>query len=214
MSRCALRCGSLPRVAHSTAQQGTGCRTSLSDGFFSPALQSTGAQSLPLYLTRATVRTNDLDTLVHIGDLSPRQHRTARSSCQEVSTTSIHRPLTLDQRHAEFPMCTSQEGTFSHRWPAGGSHPAESVQYFFSPAFREDKKKLFTAPPRSQNCHSWREKEMPTQHPFGLLCSFSRCHFAAPRSRDRAAGFMGCGTVCARSSRACYSSAAPPLLQA
>ena len=29
------------------------------------ALQSTGAQSLPLYLTRATIRTKDLDTLVY-----------------------------------------------------------------------------------------------------------------------------------------------------
>ena len=91
-------------------------------------VRNTGTHNLPLYLTRATIRTNDLDTLVHIGDLSPRQHRTARSSCQEVSTTTIHRPLTLDQRHAEFPMCTSQEGTFSHRWPAGCSHSAESVQ--------------------------------------------------------------------------------------
>ena len=91
-------------------------------------VRNTGTHNLPLYLTRATIRTNDRDTLVYIGDLSPRQHRTARSSCQEVSTTTIHRPLTLDQRHAEFPMCTSQEGTFSHRWPAGCSHPADSVQ--------------------------------------------------------------------------------------
>ena len=72
-------------------------------------VHNTGTHNLPLYLTRATIRTNDLDTLVHIGDLSPRQHRTARSPCQEVSTTTIHRPLTLDQRHAEFPMCTSQD---------------------------------------------------------------------------------------------------------
>ena len=93
-------------------------------------VRNTGTQNLPLYLTRATIRTNDLDTLVHIGDLSPRQHRTVRSSCQEVSTTTIHRPLTLDQRHAEFPMCTSQEGTFSHRWPAGGSHPALITRLF------------------------------------------------------------------------------------
>ena len=93
-------------------------------------LRNTGTRNLHLHLTRATIRTNDLDTLVHIGDLSPRQHRTARSSCQQVSTTTIHRPLTLDQRHAEFPMCTSQEGAFSHRWPAvtGCSNPAESVQ--------------------------------------------------------------------------------------
>ena len=34
-------------------------------------------------------------TLVYIGDLSPRRHRTARSSCQEVSTTTIHRPCLL-----------------------------------------------------------------------------------------------------------------------
>ena len=74
-------------------------------------VRNTRTHNLPLYLKRASIRTNDLDTLVYIGDLSPWQHRTARSSCQEVSTTTIHRPLTLDQRHAEFPMCTSQEGT-------------------------------------------------------------------------------------------------------
>ena len=91
-------------------------------------VRSAGTFNLPLHLTRATIRTNDHPTLVYIGDLSPWRHRTARSSCQEVSTTTIHRPLTLDQRHAEFPMCTSQEGTFSHRWPARCSHPAESVQ--------------------------------------------------------------------------------------
>ena len=77
-------------------------------------VRNTGTHNLPLHLTRATIKTNDLDTLVHIGDLSPRQHRTARSSCQEVSTTTIHRPLTLDQRHAEFPMCTSQEESVWH----------------------------------------------------------------------------------------------------
>ena len=89
--------------------------------------RNTGTYNLPLHPTRATVR-NDHCTSVLIGDLSPRRHRKARSSCQEVGTTTIHRPLTLDQCHAEFLMCASQEGTFSHRWPAGCSHPAESVQ--------------------------------------------------------------------------------------
>ena len=91
-------------------------------------VRNTGTYNQPLHLTRATIRTNDHSTLVYIGDLSPWRHLTARSSYQEVSTSTIHRPLTLDQRHAEVPMCTSQEGTFSHRWPAGCSHPAESVQ--------------------------------------------------------------------------------------
>ena len=77
--------------------------------------RNTGTHNLPLYLTRATIGTNDRDTLVHIGDLGPRQHRTACSSCQEVSTTTIHGPLTLDQRHAESPMRTSQEGTKKQR---------------------------------------------------------------------------------------------------
>ena len=76
-------------------------------------LQSTGAQSkrrsrdsysnraysrTPLYRTRATIRTNDLDTLVHIRDLSPRQHRTARSwkaySGGSASTKSLSRSIT------------------------------------------------------------------------------------------------------------------------
>ena len=83
---------------------------------------------LPLHPMRATSVTNDHSTLVFIGDLSPWRHLTARSPCQEVITTKIHRPLTLDQRHAEFLMCSCQKGTFSHCWPAGCSHPAESVQ--------------------------------------------------------------------------------------
>ena len=49
-------------------------------------------------------------------------HLTACSPCQEVGTNTIHRPLTLDQRHAEFLMCTSQKRTSSHCWPSGGSH--------------------------------------------------------------------------------------------
>ena len=80
-------------------------------------LRNTGTYNQPLHLMRATFVTNDHSALVYVGDLSPWRHLTARSPCQEVSTTTIHRPLTLDQRHAEFPMCTSQEGTFSHRWP-------------------------------------------------------------------------------------------------
>ena len=44
-------------------------------------IRNTGTHNLPLYLTRATSSTNDLSRLVHIGDLSPPQHRTARSSC-------------------------------------------------------------------------------------------------------------------------------------
>ena len=35
-----------------------------------------------------------------------------------------HNTRTLDQRHAEFPMCTSQKRTCSHCWPSGGSHLA------------------------------------------------------------------------------------------
>ena len=73
-------------------------------------VRNTGTPNLPLYLKRASIRTNDLDTLVYIGDLSPWQHRTARSSCQEVSTATIHRPLTLDQRHAEFPTTVTSRG--------------------------------------------------------------------------------------------------------
>ena len=45
-------------------------------------VRNKGTHNLPLHLTRATIRTNDLCTLVYIGDLSPQQHRTARSSCQ------------------------------------------------------------------------------------------------------------------------------------
>ena len=43
-----------------------------------------------------------LYTSVLIGDLSPWRHLTACSPCQEVDTTTMHRPLTLDQRRAEF----------------------------------------------------------------------------------------------------------------
>ena len=81
----------------------------------------------PLHLTRATSVTNDHSTVVFIGDLSPWRHLAARSPGQEVSTTTIHRPLTLDQRHAEFPMCTSQKRTSSHCRPTG-SYLAYSVQ--------------------------------------------------------------------------------------
>ena len=61
---------------------------------------------------------------VFIGDLSPWQHLTACSPCQEVGTTTIHGPLTLDQRHAKFAMCTSQKRTFGHRRRPGSSHVA------------------------------------------------------------------------------------------
>ena len=40
-------------------------------------------------------------TPVLIEDLSPWRHLTACSPCQEVGTTTIHRPSTLDQRHAQ-----------------------------------------------------------------------------------------------------------------
>ena len=91
-------------------------------------VRNTGTYNQPLHLTRATIVTNDHSTLVYTGDLSPWRHLTARSPCHEVSTTTTHRPLTLDQRYAEFPMCSRQKGTFSHCWPAGCSHLAESVQ--------------------------------------------------------------------------------------
>ena len=37
---------------------------------------------------------------VFMGDLSPWRHLTARSPGPEVGTTTVHRPLTLDHRHA------------------------------------------------------------------------------------------------------------------
>ena len=67
-------------------------------------VRNAGTYNQPLHLTRATNVTNDHATLFFIGDLSPWRHLTARSPCQEDGTTTIHRPLTLDQRHAEFPM--------------------------------------------------------------------------------------------------------------
>ena len=91
-------------------------------------IRSTGTYNQPLHLTPATIVTSDLSTLDFIGDLSRWRHLTARSPCQEVSTTTIHGSLTLDQRHAEFPMCSSQKGNFSHCWPDGCSHLAKSVQ--------------------------------------------------------------------------------------
>ena len=91
-------------------------------------VRNTGTHNLPLHLMRATFVTNDHSALVYVGDLSPWRHLTARSPCQEVSTTTIHRPLTFDQRHAEFPMCSSQKGTFSHCWPARAA--ATSLRVF------------------------------------------------------------------------------------
>ena len=98
----------------------TGTQTVRNTGTYNQTLH------LPLHLTRATSVTNENSTLVFMGDLSPWRHLTARSPCQEVSPTTIHRPLTLDQRHAEFPMWTSQKRAFSHCWPLGGSNLAQS----------------------------------------------------------------------------------------
>ena len=74
-------------------------------------VRNTGTYSQPLHLTRATIVTNDHSTSVFIGDVSPWRHLTACSPRREASATTMHRPLTLDQRHAEFPMCSSQKGT-------------------------------------------------------------------------------------------------------
>ena len=78
-----------------TAEVGCGSLCCYSNRAYSrtQTVRNTGTHNLPLHLTRATIRTNDLDTLVYIGDLSPRQHRTARSSCQEaVSYTHLRAP--------------------------------------------------------------------------------------------------------------------------
>ena len=111
-------------VSSSGALQSTGAqskrrsRDSYSNRAYSrtQTVRNTGTHNLPRYLTRATIRTNDLDTLVYIGDLSPRQHRTARSSCQEVSTTTIHRPLTLETGLLGWGVTTGRDAVIGVCW--------------------------------------------------------------------------------------------------
>ena len=86
--------------------------------------RNTGTNNYPTATNASNNGTNDYSASVLIGDLSPWQHLTACSPRQEVGTTAIHGPLTLDQRHTEFPMGSSQKGTFNHCWPSGGSHLA------------------------------------------------------------------------------------------
>ena len=56
-------------------------------------------QGLPYFTNMSNNVTNNYPTSVLKGDLSPRRHLTACSPCHEVGTTTIHRPLALDQRH-------------------------------------------------------------------------------------------------------------------
>ena len=51
--------------------------------------------------------TSDYPASVLTGDLSPWRHLTACIACHEVGTTTMHWPLTLDQRHTEFAVYTS-----------------------------------------------------------------------------------------------------------
>ena len=81
-------------------------------------------RQLPYFANVGSNVTNDYPASVLIGDFSPRRHLPACGPYLEVGTTTIHRPLTLDQRHAELPMCTSQKRTFRHCRPSGSSHLA------------------------------------------------------------------------------------------
>ena len=81
-------------------------------------------QQLPYVTNVSSSMTDNYCASVFIGYLIPWRHLTARRPCQEVGTTMIHGPLSLDQRHAKFTMCTSQKRPFSHCRPSGGSHLA------------------------------------------------------------------------------------------
>ena len=69
-------------------------------------------QQVP-YFTSLNSNVTDYSASVLIGDFSPWRHLTACTPCHEVGTNPIHGLLTLDHRHAEFAMCTSQKRTFS-----------------------------------------------------------------------------------------------------
>ena len=81
-------------------------------------------QKLPDFTNVGNNVINNYPVSVLIGDLSPRQPRTACSPCHEVGITTIHRPMILDQRHTKFAMCTSQKRIMSHCRPSGGSNLA------------------------------------------------------------------------------------------
>ena len=57
-------------------------------------------------LTESKTVTNHESASVLKGDFSPRRHLPAGSPCQKVGGASVCRSLALDQRYAEFTMCT------------------------------------------------------------------------------------------------------------
>ena len=77
-------------------------------------------QQLP-YFTSVNSNVTDNYSASVLIETSPWTHLTVCTPCHEAGATPMHGPLTPDQRHAEFAMCTSQKRTFGHCRHWGGS---------------------------------------------------------------------------------------------
>ena len=75
--------------------------------------RNTGTNNCPTAPNASNNMTNYYSTSVLIGNLSPWQHLTACSPCQEVGTTTIHRPLTLEGALAVFHLIGCVKATLA-----------------------------------------------------------------------------------------------------